>query len=76
MMPTMRTTMTECEFFVRSWRKPDHVLIERCALTGKTCFCAHVYLTCTRRTLALKWEVRHQCHVGSRVRVVCAGDDL
>jgi hypothetical protein len=52
--------MAECEFYVRSWRKPDHVLVEKCSLTGKGCFCEGAfYLACIRRTFALEYERKH-----------------
>jgi hypothetical protein len=73
--------MTDCEFFVKSWRKLTHQpdggseLAERCSLTGKGCFCEGVaYLTCTRRTFALDYERRHQSHIGSKITVICSED--
>jgi hypothetical protein len=69
-----------CEFFVSSWRKPDQVLVEKCSLTGKGCFCeGEAYLTCTRRTFALEYEARHQAQEGglplpSSLKVVCSED--
>jgi len=50
--------MAECEFYARHWRKPDHVLVEACSLTGKTCFCEDDFRSCTRRTFALVYEAR------------------
>ena len=67
--------MSECEFFVKSWSKQDRALIERCSLTGRQCFCEGVTpLMCTRRTFALDYEKRHQCHIGSKITVVCSED--
>jgi hypothetical protein len=60
-----------CEFFVSSFRKPDQVLVEKCSLTGKTCFCEGVtYLTCTRRTWALAYDKRHSTPVDPIVKLV------
>jgi len=52
--------MAECEYFVRSWRKPETLPKLLCSLTGKSCFCDEFYLTCTRRTFALKYEQKRQ----------------
>jgi hypothetical protein len=70
-----------CEFFVSSIRKKDGVLIERCSLTGKGCFCEGVtYLTCTRRTFALLYEARRSgvaipTQPDPIVKVVCSEDN-
>jgi hypothetical protein len=61
--------MAECEFFVRSWRKPDQVLVERCSLNGKQCFCEDSYLSCTRRTFALKYEALQGAHIPPAGRI-------
>jgi hypothetical protein len=74
--------MAECEFFTKSWRKPDHELMERCSLTGKGCYCEGLtYLTCTRRTFALEHEKRHQARIkqhqdalASKYTVICSED--
>jgi hypothetical protein len=69
--------MAECEYFVKSWRKPDQILVERCSLTGRGCFCEGVtYLTCTRRTFALDYDKRHpkRLFVDPIVTVVCSED--
>jgi hypothetical protein len=64
-----------CEFFVKSLRKPDQVLVEKCSLTGRNCFCeGESFHTCTRRTFALTYEERHQSHIGGKVKVVCSED--
>jgi hypothetical protein len=64
-----------CEFFVASFRKPDQVLVEKCSLTGKGCFCeGELFRTCTRRTFALTYEEKHQAHIGSKIRVICSED--
>jgi hypothetical protein len=71
--------MAECEFFVKSWRKPDHVqhvLVESCSLTGKACFCESLYTTCTRRTFALEYDRRHPKHkpVDPIAAIICSED--
>jgi hypothetical protein len=70
----------ECVFFVKSWGRPDHICVESCSLTGKSCFCeGHLaYLTCTRRTFALSYEAKQSKykHVDPIVKVVCSEDSL
>jgi hypothetical protein len=58
------TQLRDCEYRVKSWRKPDQVLVEECSLTGKGCFCEGAfYLTCTRRTFALEYEQKRQSRI-------------
>lgn len=69
-----------CEFFVKSWRKTDQVLVEKCSLTGKGCYCEGLaYLSCTRRTFALDYEARQKAQTSglplpSKLNVVCSED--
>jgi hypothetical protein len=69
-MATMTQTR-ECEFDVKSWTKPEQDLAQKCSLTGFTCVCPESYLTCTRRTFALDYQLKMQ---GRKVTVVCSED--
>jgi len=49
----------DCCYLVIIRTKPDLKLVERCSLTGKTCFCPDLPRLCTRRTFALRYEAKY-----------------
>jgi hypothetical protein len=46
----------DCCYLVSIRTKPELNLVEKCSLTGKTCFCPDFPRLCTRRTFALRYE--------------------
>jgi len=60
------TQQSECEY----------VILERCSLTGRGCFCDPArFLHCVRRMYALDYEQRQQARRLRKPTVVCSEDD-
>jgi len=61
----------DCEYLVRTRRKPDLEDVVKCSLTGKVCFCEGVSpLMCTRRTFALDYEAKQAVRQDKVARLI------